>query len=384
MRGWLSRSFKKLQDSLNSSESAIGPRVQRAWNWLHTWLAPDEPMLLRLRSAQSLEMEHPSALAQDQATKVWHHYLAGRWSRHFGWFLVNLIISPLTVLLAPLPGPNVIGYWFLYRAVCHLLILLGIRQAWKRRGQTTFVASAALDSIPGEDDLSRLGRIGQGLGVPGIEAYIEWWKTRLGPSHIDAADARTGSMAATHPEHETSPAQPRQAGAAGGRFRAPTWIPNLLSASRIVLGLGFPWFPLWSRPYVIVGGALTDVLDGAYCRLFRVSSIAGQILDPVADKLFVFAVLITLLVERKISFGAALLVGFRDIAVVAGSVTVVLRKGWSAARHLPPTFVGKLATALQFALLLALVTYPSAAVILVPATAVASVLAGIDYLRREL
>ncbi|HEV3122396.1 MAG TPA: CDP-alcohol phosphatidyltransferase family protein [Isosphaeraceae bacterium] len=383
VRGWLLRWFKKLQDSLERSESGIGPHVKRAWNWLHTWLAPDEPLLMQLRSAQAFEVAHPTEQSREQASKVWHHYLAGRWSTHFGWFLVNVVISPVTVVLAPLPGPNVIGYWFLYRAVCHLLILLGIRQAWRNRGHTTFLACVPLDSMPGENHLSRLLRIGQELGVPGIEAYRDWWKPRLAHPERDAPSASLETMADSARDSETSPTQPQKTGNPSARFHAPTWIPNALSASRIVLGLGFPWFPTWSRPYVIVGGAVTDVLDGAYCRVFRVSSVAGQILDPVADKLFVFAVLIVLLIERRISLGAAFLVGFRDIAVVIGSLTVVIMKGWHAAKHLPPTIVGKVATALQFALLLVLVCYPSAAAILIPPTAVASVLAGIDYVRRE-
>jgi phosphatidylglycerophosphate synthase len=371
--GWVARWFGRLQARLLRSDSAIGPRLERAWNWLHQWVAPDENLLLRLRSAREFDIGYPASQSQRAGFWLWNHYLLRRESSNFGWFLVNSFVLPFTLLLVPLPGPNVVGFWILYRAVCHLLILLGIRQAKKRHIPTAFQPCPALDAIPGEGDLARLKRIGPQLGVPKIESYVVWWTKRLPADHA-AADA----LSSQQPEGVRRRRM--------RRFRAPTWIPNFLSALRIVLGLGFPWFPLRWRAGVIVAGGLSDMLDGAYCRVFRVSSITGQILDPIADKLFVACVLIVLLVEHRIRPGTALLVGFRDIAVVAGSATVVLRKGWSAMKHLPPSLVGKLTTAGQFGVLLALAAYPGypgAARVLVPPTAVVSVLAGIDYLRRR-
>ncbi|MEJ7711591.1 MAG: hypothetical protein WKF84_17425 [Pyrinomonadaceae bacterium] len=38
-------------------------------------------------------------------------------------------MAPIPLVLAPVPGPNVIGYWFWYRAICHALALMGIRRA---------------------------------------------------------------------------------------------------------------------------------------------------------------------------------------------------------------------------------------------------------------
>src|SRR5262249_54279642 len=55
------------------------------------------------------------------------------WWRHLFWMCVNTVVAPFTVVLAILPGPNVIGFWFLYRAIVHALIVLGIRRA--RRGR---------------------------------------------------------------------------------------------------------------------------------------------------------------------------------------------------------------------------------------------------------
>ena len=42
-----------------------------------------------------------------------------RYYHHMRWLLVDAILLPLSVLIAPLPGPNVIGYYLLFRVVSH-------------------------------------------------------------------------------------------------------------------------------------------------------------------------------------------------------------------------------------------------------------------------
>jgi len=50
---------------------------------------------------------------------------------------VNTVISPVTLILTPIPGPNLLGYWIAYRAFCHLLAVLGARGAEELIDSTT-------------------------------------------------------------------------------------------------------------------------------------------------------------------------------------------------------------------------------------------------------
>lgn len=177
------------------------------------------------------------------------------------------------------------------------------------------------------------------------------------------------------------PPEPGKPGFARGTLLA--FVPNLLSVFRIALALCFPCVPVGWRALTVLAGGLSDLVDGAFSRLFRVTSTAGQILDPIADKLFVTAVVLTLLVEKQLLLWQAAFVGFRDIAVVAGSGSMVVLRGWSALKHMPPTLVGKLTTALQFAYILALVARPAWAPFLLVPTGLCSVAAGVDYLRTS-
>ena len=81
-------------------------------------------------------------------------------------------ISPLTVLLVPVPGPNVIGFWFVYRTVCHTLALLGIHRASGPRVTTAFRPSADLDEAPGEGVRSRATRLAASHGLTGLGAFL--------------------------------------------------------------------------------------------------------------------------------------------------------------------------------------------------------------------
>jgi hypothetical protein len=97
----------------------------------------------------------------------------------------NILILPLSVLLAPLPGPNIIGYWFLYRAVCHVLALLGIRKARAGTAPETFCADASLDVAldgPGGEVTARIA------STHGLSGFVDFLN-RTSPSTSEPAES---------------------------------------------------------------------------------------------------------------------------------------------------------------------------------------------------
>src|SRR4051794_9316491 len=89
-----------------------------------------------------------------------------------------------------------------------------------------------------------------------------------------------------------------------------TWsLPNLLTYGRvaavpIVVGCLF-WSEIgwmrWVALGVFVAAAITDFLDGYLARALAQQSAIGQMLDPIADKLLVSAVLMMLVADHTIS-----------------------------------------------------------------------------------
>jgi hypothetical protein len=183
VRGWLARKSRALHEALERSESWGGRQLRRGWAWLHQRIAPDETLLRGLRKAEGLTLHHPATLTEAEARAAWEAYLAGRRRHHLLWLAVNGVASPFSVLLAPLPGPNVLGYWFVYRAVCHALAVLGIRRAGGGRLATS--PSPALDTPLGPGDDEAVARVAASHDLTGLADYLK----RVPKTRAEARDA---------------------------------------------------------------------------------------------------------------------------------------------------------------------------------------------------
>lgn len=78
-------------------------------------------------------------------------------------------------------------------------------------------------------------------------------------------------------------------------------VPNALTMARIVAAPGVVGLVIWARPLALVAAAglvlllaVTDGLDGWLARRWRVTSQLGAWLDPLADKVLVTALVISL------------------------------------------------------------------------------------------
>jgi hypothetical protein len=162
-----------LQAILTESEKGVGLRVRRIWEWLQKRIPPDEPVLRSLRGVSTVMLYHPLTLTEEETHALWQAYLKSRQGRHMFWFVVNALVSPLTLLLAPLPGPNVIGYWFVYRSVCHLLARLGARNARSEQVTTRFLSNGELDGTFGAKDDERIASLSSSFGFQGLDDFIK-------------------------------------------------------------------------------------------------------------------------------------------------------------------------------------------------------------------
>jgi hypothetical protein len=173
MRGWAERRYKSLQAILTESEKGVGLRVRRIWEWLQKRIPPDEPALRALRGVSAVVLHHPLTFTEEETHALWQAYLKSRQGRHMFWFVVNALVSPLTLLLAPLPGPNVIGYWFVYRSTCHLLARLGARNARSEQVTTAFLSNGELDGSFGAKDDERIASLSSSFGLQGLADFIK-------------------------------------------------------------------------------------------------------------------------------------------------------------------------------------------------------------------
>ncbi len=85
-------------------------------------------------------------------------------------------------------------------------------------------------------------------------------------------------------------------------------LPNLLTIGRILATPVICWLlvlggtpALWVALILYIGAAITDWLDGYLARRMKIVSGLGRMLDPIADKLLVGALLIVLAWTRQLS-----------------------------------------------------------------------------------
>ncbi len=153
-------------------------------------------------------------------------------------------------------------------------------------------------------------------------------------------------------------------------------VSNLLSLSRIPLGVGFLAVDGSVGLAIIAGtGGATDLLDGFIARKTDTESEIGGLLDPFCDKIFVLLGLISFL-PAPLDWAGFLILILRDI-FTGGSYLI----GRLVGRTLPfrSRLGGKLTTALQVLSLFALIFWPEVVGLCVIVVGAASVFAIIDY-----
>jgi len=176
-------------------------------------------------------------------------------------------------------------------------------------------------------------------------------------------------------------------------------LPNVLTYARVaavplVAGLLFwprePW-ARWAALVVFVAAAVTDFFDGYFARAWAQQSSLGRMLDPIADKLLVSAVILMLAADQTISgvsLWAAIVILCREI-LVSG-----LREYLAELRvPVPVTAVAKWKTTAQMVALGFLIVGPAGEAVLKGATeaglallwiaAILTLYTGWDYMKAS-
>ena len=105
-------------------------------------------------------------------------------------------------------------------------------------------------------------------------------------------------------------------------------IPNIISVLRIFLVLPIAiqlYNEAWMSAFILffIAG-ISDGIDGFLARAFNWKSKLGAMLDPIADKLLLTVIFITLAYKGVIPVWLAALVVVRDIVIIIGCDDVPL------------------------------------------------------------
>lgn len=130
-------------------------------------------------------------------------------------------------------------------------------------------------------------------------------------------------------------------------------ISNSLSLLRAPLALLFLFDSTLIRLIAILLAMITDSIDGYVARRFHTTTRFGAVLDPAMDKFFVVFCLAVLLSEQRLEIWQALMMISRDFALCLFGLYLSLSGLWPSYKFRSIRW-GKITTALQFIVLIAL------------------------------
>src|SRR5829696_6797511 len=135
-------------------------------------------------------------------------------------------------------------------------------------------------------------------------------------------------------------------------------LPNVISFARIPLAAAF-WMATGTaeRVAIISAASASDLLDGWLARRRNAATRWGALIDPVADRTFVFSAVCALLFGGQLTVAQYFVFLSRDIATAVGFL-VARMISWLRTVTFQARPLGKVVTVLQLAALLAAVVLP--------------------------
>lgn len=142
-------------------------------------------------------------------------------------------------------------------------------------------------------------------------------------------------------------------------------VPNLISVIRIclipVIAVLYYEGYIWWSVFVIFISGVSDAVDGKIARKFNQVSALGKMLDPVADKLTIFALAIVLFLKFKEAQSESmqafawvfLLFIAKDIVMIVGAVILIAL----GTRPVAAEIWGKLATFAFYAVMVVIIGF---------------------------
>ena len=217
-RPWFVRKLHDLRGELDRVEREGAGRSARVVRFLTRMISLDEVMLRKLRHATHLTIHHPARIQGEQVKQQWTEFLNRRFRKSAWSLVIYLVLCPLSLIAMPLPGPNLLGYWFVYRAICHLLILIGIRRAGGLTANVATRPSHWLDEPIEQMDEAVVNRVSEEYHAPHLHEFIQ--------RHVQRSDRRRGTGPAASTGGEEGEVKP---GTATGSSHAQPRTPDSTS-----------------------------------------------------------------------------------------------------------------------------------------------------------
>lgn len=189
--GWLSRQRRKLSDMLREAEAERhrrqDPDAEARAGFVARWRkksmrwiverAAEQRLLWHLRTATDVTLVAPGDLPEGQAEAILRLGLKRDSDRHLRWFLLNLVGLIVSVATILVPGPNMLGYYFTFTTVGHMLAWRGAQQglrkvAWRVEASADLTDVRAALALAASAREERLQNLAHRLGLRHLATFV--------------------------------------------------------------------------------------------------------------------------------------------------------------------------------------------------------------------
>jgi hypothetical protein len=117
--------------SVDETKGWLGRLNDRFLAWVVERIA-EQRLLWNLRRQQTAVAVYPSDLSLDQVMSIVRASLQRDYERHRMWLVIDTLGMLASVALVIIPGPNIVGFYFLFRVGGHYLSMRGAAQGLHR------------------------------------------------------------------------------------------------------------------------------------------------------------------------------------------------------------------------------------------------------------
>jgi len=114
-------------DQTSEATGWLGRMQERTIAWVAERIA-EQRLLWNLRRQTTVRASHPSDMSFEQVLALIRRMLQRDYERHRRWLVVDSLGLTVSAILMPVPGPNILAYYFAFRVVGHWLSMRGAAQ----------------------------------------------------------------------------------------------------------------------------------------------------------------------------------------------------------------------------------------------------------------
>ncbi len=139
----------------------------------------EQRLLWHLRGQAEATLVHPDVLSEPEARALLRRTLARDRDRHRFWLVVDAVLAAITgPLFFFVPGPNLVAYYFVFRAVGHFFAWRGARRGlsevrWGVAGRAELTAVGAALGLAPADWSARVRALAEQLGLQHLAAFVD-------------------------------------------------------------------------------------------------------------------------------------------------------------------------------------------------------------------